>query len=82
MQNFDKAKKAFKTVLCKVNDSRFYEGIEMVLLKKEEKYTEDIGIKIFVNSELVTNSDLSIPSFVNDTKIIVEYKVLRTSWVF
>ena len=83
MRKFDKARVVLKKVLYNVYDSQFYSGIEIISFNEDGKYTdENIGIKVLVNENTITNRDLSVPEFIDGVKIIVEYKVFKSSFSY
>jgi len=77
MKDLDKATKVFEAIKAKVEHHKFFSGIEIASLQKDNAYTDDLCVRVLVNEKNIDHKDLNLPQTMEDVPIEVTYRVIK-----
>lgn len=61
MENHEKAKSVLSTLKKKLSGNKHFNGIEIAAAKKDGNHTDDVCVRILVNSSSASHETLGVP---------------------
>ncbi|MBL8500452.1 MAG: hypothetical protein LZF64_01270 [Nitrosomonas sp.] len=77
MTTLNQAEAVFSQLEKQLKDHPLFTGIEIAALRKDGTYTDDLCVRVLVNSPSATHETLNLPKEIDGVVIEVHYSVIE-----
>lgn len=78
MKGIEKAIQVLDTLKTKIEGKDFFTGIEITSVKKGNIYTNEVCVRVLVNSKEIDHTSIGIPQKIDGVPIEVIYRTIES----